>query len=62
MNRNYRVVFNQSTGTYVAVAENATARKKSKTTVKTIATALAVSALMMGVSSVAEASWQSTDN
>ena len=22
MNRNYRVVFNQSTGTYVAVAEN----------------------------------------
>jgi hypothetical protein len=36
MNRNYRVVFNQSTGTYVAVAENTSARKKSKTTVKTI--------------------------
>ena len=57
MNRNYRVVFNQSTGTYVAVAENTTARKKSKTTVKTIVTALGVSAVMMGVGGEAQASF-----
>ena len=61
MNRNYRVVYNQSTGTYVAVAENTTARKKSKTTVKTIATALSVSAVMMGVSGVAHASFVTDD-
>ena len=61
MNRNYRVVYNQSTGTYVAVAENTTARKKSKTTVKTIATALSVSAVMMGVSGVAHASFITDD-
>ena len=59
MNRNYRVVFNQSTGTYVAVAENTTARKKSKTTVKTIVTALGVSAVMMGVSGEAQANYMS---
>ena len=57
MNRNYRVVFNQSTGTYVAVAENTSARKKSKTTVKTIIASLSVSAMLMGASSAAHASF-----
>lgn len=62
MNRNYRVVYNQSTGTYVAVAENTTARKKSNTTVKTIVAALSVSAVMMGVSGEVQASFRSDDS
>ncbi len=44
MNRNYRVVYNQSTGTYVAVAEFVTAKKKGgcKSSLKTVASALNV--------------------
>ena len=61
MNRTYRVVYNHSTGTYVAVAENTTVRKKSSTTVKAIVTALSMSAVMMGVSTAAHASFVSDD-
>ncbi|UOO88610.1 ESPR domain-containing protein [Vitreoscilla massiliensis] len=61
MNRTYRVVYNHSTGTYVAVAENTTARKKSSTTVKTVIAALSVPVMVMGLSGTAHASFKSSD-
>ena len=50
MNRNYRVVFNQSTGTYVAVAEFVTAKKKGgcKSSLKTVASVLMLSGALLG--------------
>ena len=50
MNRNYRVVYNQSTGTYVAVAEFVTAKKKGgcKSSLKTVASALMLSGALLG--------------
>ncbi len=50
MNRNYRVVYNQSTGTYVAVAEFVTAKKKGgcKSSLKTVASVLMLSGALLG--------------
>ncbi|WP_369684007.1 ESPR domain-containing protein, partial [Conchiformibius steedae] len=42
MNHTYRVVFNESTKTYVAVSENEPAKGKSKSVKKALAAAVAL--------------------
>ncbi len=46
MNRNYRVVYNQSTGTYVAVAEFAKSHTKSGSKKSVVATLVATVGLL----------------
>ena len=50
MNKAYKVVFNEATGTYIAVAEFVTTKKKGgcKSSLKTVASALMLSGALLG--------------
>ena len=50
MNKAYKVVFNEATGTYIAVAEFVTTKKKGgcKSSLKTVASVLMLSGALLG--------------